>query len=338
MIRKIFSNTWKQITRAGWTAWASVSVMSLAFLVAIIFGGLAYISNLYISFIESKSNILVFFEEGMDRAIVDDLQAEWINNPKIKSITYTSEDDAYQIYSDYTAVVQKEIYAVLKTKENKTLPSSLDIQIYSLEDLQALKSELEIDIEEANATLVKTVPTDENLDPASAPKTQYLYSQDPTQKPIVLKVDDESLDQLRQVLYFLRLVGIIVLAILFVGIFFFAFMTVEFRLQSQMEEIGVMQLVGGSLFFIRSPYVLEGGFYGLMGALISSLMVGGFLLIVFVFNSTSTVAVFLYEILNKLSWPYVTNLGWVAIVLGICSIGFLLGSVSSFLSIRRYIR
>lgn len=336
MIGKIISNTFKQISRAGWTAWASVSVMTLAFLVAIIFGGLAYISNLYISFIESKSNILVFFEEGMDREVVNQLHDKWVNNPRIKEITYTSEEDAYQIYSDYTAVVQKEIYAVLKTKENKKLPSSLDIQIYSLEDLEALKSELETDIEAANATLVK--PSENSSDsPVSGP-VEYLYSQDPTQKPIVLKVDDESLDQLRQVLYFLRLVGIIVLAILFIGIFFFAFMTVEFRLQSQMEEIGVMQLVGGSLFFIRSPYVLEGGFYGLMGALLSSLMVGGFLMIVFVFNSTSTVAVFLYEILNKLSWPYVTNLGWVGIIAAICFVGFLLGSVSSFLSIRRYIR
>lgn len=337
MLGRIFSNTAKQISRSGWSAWASISVMTLAFLVATIFGGLAFISNIYIQYIESKSNVLVFFEEGMDKTVIDNLQQKWANNPKIKSITYTSEEDAYQLYADYTAVVQKEVYAVLKTKESKTLPSSLDIQIYSLEDLQSLKSELERDIEEANKSLI-IVDTSTSTQPTSFPVVNYKFSKDPTQKPIVLKVDDQSLDQLRQVLYFLRVVGIAVLAILFIGIFFFTFLAIEFRLQSQTEEIGVMQLVGGSLFFIRSPYVLEGGFYGFVGAAVSSLIIGGFLVAVFVFNKSSTVSVFLYKMFNQLPWPTITELGWISIVLGLSLTGFLIGALSSYLSIRRYIR
>jgi len=344
MLGRIFSNTSKQISRSGWSAWASVSVMALAFLVATIFGGLAFISNIYIQYIESKSNVLVFFEEGMDKAVVENLQTKWANNPKIKDITYTSEEDAYSLYADYTAVVQKEVYTVLKTKESKTLPSSLDIQIFSLAELTALKSDLEADIEEANKSLqiVNTseteTETETELNPTSFPQAMYQYSKDPTQKPIVLKVDDQSLDQLRQVLYFLRIVGVAVLAILFIGIFFFTFLAIEFRLQTQTEEIGVMQLVGGSLFFIRSPYILEGGFYGLVGAGISSLLIGGFLVAVFILNKSSTVSVFLYKMFNQLPWPEVTTLGLIGIVVGLSFTGFLIGALSSYLSIRRYIR
>lgn len=335
MFSRILSNTAKQISRSGWSAWASISVMTLAFLVATIFGGLAYISNIYIQYIESKSNVLVFFEEGMDKSVVESLQNKWANNPKIKAITYTSEEDAYQLYADYTAVVQKEVYTVLKTKESKTLNSSLDIQIYSLSDLQSLKSELEADIEDANKSLVIV---DTSAEPVSFAQVQYKYSKDPTQKPILLKVDDQSLDQLRQVLYFLRIVGVAVLAILFIGIFFFTFLAIEFRLQSQTEEIGVMQLVGGSLFFIRSPYILEGGFYGFVGAAVSSLIIGGFLVAVFVLNKSSTVSVFLFKMFNQLPWPPITDFGWIGIVGGLSLIGFLIGALSSYLSIRRYIR
>lgn len=335
MFSRILSNTAKQISRSGWSAWASISVMTLAFLVATIFGGLAYISNIYIQYIESKSNVLVFFEEGMDKSVVESLQNKWANNPKIKAITYTSEEDAYQLYADYTAVVQKEVYTVLKTKESKTLNSSLDIQIYSLSDLQSLKSELEADIEDANKSLVIV---DTSAEPVSFAQVQYKYSKDPTQKPILLKVDDQSLDQLRQVLYFLRIVGVAVLAILFIGIFFFTFLAIEFRLQSQTEEIGVMQLVGGSLFFIRSPYILEGGFYGFVGAAVSSLIIGGFLVAVFVLNKSSTVSVFLFKMFNQLPWPPITEFGWIGIVGGLSLIGFLIGALSSYLSIRRYIR
>lgn len=338
MLGRIFANTAKQISRSGWSAWASISVMTLAFLVATIFGGLAYVSNVYIQYIESKSNVLVFFEEGMDKEVIDALQSKWANNPKVKDITYTTEEDAYNLYADYTAVVQKEVYTVLKTKESKTLPSSLDIQIYSLSELAALKSDLEADIEAANKDLqiINTSQVSEN--PASFPQVTYQYSKDPTQKPIVLKVDDQSLDQLRQVLYFLRVVGIAVLAILFIGIFFFTFLAIEFRLQSQIEEIGVMQLVGGSLFFIRSPYILEGGFYGLVGAAISSLLIGGFLVAVFILNKSSTVSVFLYKMFNQLPWPDISGLGLVAVVIGLSLVGFLIGALSSYLSIRRYIR
>lgn len=339
MLGRIFANTAKQISRSGWSAWASVSVMTLAFLVATIFGSLAFISNIYIQYIESKSNVLVFFEEGMDKEVIESLQTKWANNPKIKDITYTSEEDAYTLYADYTAVVQKEVYTVLKSKESKTLPSSLDIQIYSLSELTALKSDLEADIEAANKTL-QIIDTTESSEenPISFAQPTYQYSKDPTQKPIVLKVDDQSLDQLRQVLYFLRIVGVAVLAILFIGIFFFTFLAIEFRLQSQTEEIGVMQLVGGSLFFIRSPYILEGGFYGFVGAAISSLLIGGFFVAVFVLNKSSTVSVFLYKMFNQLPWPEVTTLGWIGIVGGLSLTGFFIGALSSYLSIRRYIR
>ena len=338
MFGRIFANSAKQISRSGWSAWASISVMTLAFLVATIFGGLAYVSNVYIQYIESKSNVLVFFEEGMDSEVIKSLETKWANNSKVKDITFTSEADAYTLYADYTAVVQKEVYTVLKTKESKTLPSSLDIQIYSLSDLVALKSDLEADIEAANKDLqiINTSQVSEN--PASFPQVTYQYSKDPTQKPIVLKVDDQSLDQLRQVLYFSRVVGIAVLAILFIGIFFFTFLAIEFRLQSQTEEIGVMQLVGGSLFFIRSPYILEGGFYGLVGAAISSGLIGGFLFVVFVLNKSSTVSVFLYKMFNQLPWPNVTAVGLLGIVVGLSLVGFLIGALSSYLSIRRYIR
>ncbi len=338
MFGRIFANSAKQISRSGWSAWASISVMTLAFLVATIFGGLAYVSNVYIQYIESKSNVLVFFEEGMDSEVIKSLETKWANNSKVKDITFTTEADAYTLYADYTAVVQKEVYTVLKTKESKTLPSSLDIQIYSLSDLVALKSDLEADIEAANKDLqiINTSQVSEN--PASFPQVTYQYSKDPTQKPIVLKVDDQSLDQLRQVLYFSRVVGIAVLAILFIGIFFFTFLAIEFRLQSQTEEIGVMQLVGGSLFFIRSPYILEGGFYGLVGAAISSGLIGGFLFVVFVLNKSSTVSVFLYKMFNQLPWPNVTAVGLLGIVVGLSLVGFLIGALSSYLSIRRYIR
>jgi cell division protein FtsX len=347
MLGRILANTKKQIFRSGWIGWASVSVMVLAFLVGIIFGGLAYVSNLYIQFIEHKSNLLVFFAEGMDQQITDELWGKWKEIPEIKDIGYTSEEKAYLDYSDYTERVQPEIYAVLKTKEEQILPSSLDIQIWSLDDLESVKTILQRDIEaELKELEITSLEGESEMSPVSFPTEsevvsmpKYKYSVDnPYEPPIRLEVDDESLDQLRQVLFTLRVAGIFVITLLFIVIVFFTFMTVEFRLFNQMEEIGVMQLVGGSLFFIRAPYILEGGFYGFLGALVASLILAGILIAVFVLNSDSAVTLFFYENFNNLPWPSISEIGWVFVIALLSFGGFVLGSVSSFLAIRRYIR
>jgi cell division transport system permease protein len=161
---------------------------------------------------------------------------------------------------------------------------------------------------------------------------------DPTDPPIELVIDDQTLDELRQVFSALRVGGTIVLALLFVIIFFFTLMTVEFRTYNRMEEIGVMQLVGGSLFYIRAPYILEGGFYGVLGALISSLILGAVGIGIFVLNPTSALAIFIHERISILPLPMITLWGWILVILVQVLLGFLLGGISSFLAIRRYIK
>ena len=358
MLTRILNNTTKQISRSGWAGWGSIGVMTMAFLVASIFGSLAFISNLYINFIEQKSNLLVFFEVGVEPEILEELKTEWEGIDEIKSISFTSEEQAYELYSDYTARIRPEIYAVLKTQDEKKLPSSLDIQIYTLEDLDSVKAQIQKDIEEKlnELIIVEAVDNVESEDTEAADDTQaadselvqtqdqpdqrvrYKYSKDPFDPPIQLMVDNENLEQLRQVFFAVRIVGFAVISLLFVVIFFFTFMTVEFRLSNQMEEIGVMQLVGGSLFFIRAPYILEGGFYGVIGSLISSLLIGSVLIFQFALNQDSQVSLFVYENFNKFSWPDFSYLHWAFVIVLMSFVGFLIGALSSYLSIKRYIR
>jgi len=318
MISRIFSNTKKQISRSGWVAWSSVAIMALAFFVATIFGGLAYLSNLFIQFVETKDNVLVFFEVGTEESIVGELRTKWEAMPEIKKIDFTSEEQAYSLYlaeTEYTMPVEHQLLQEFED-EQKLLPSSLDIQLYNLQDLSKVKDTLLSDIEKQLETM------------------EY----DPNSVPIDLRIDDETLQELRVVFSFLRIGGAVVLSLLFVIIFFFTLMTVEFRTFNRMEEIGVMQLVGGSLWYIRAPYILEGGFYGLAGALISSILIGGVGIAVFLVDPSSVLSVFLRERLQVLPLPYITAFGWLAIIGILSFMGFAVGSISSYLAIRKYIK
>src|SRR6185369_8793557 len=158
MFSRILTNTKKQIQRSGFAGWGSLSVMTLAFLVACIFAGLAYFSNLWIQYIESRSNVLVFFDVGTDPQIINNLKDKWKDLPQIKSISFTSEEDAYKMFGDYSSKVQPVQYDALQTNQfiNGKLNSSLDIQIYSLSDLKSLQSIIQKDVEEANKALIIT--------------------------------------------------------------------------------------------------------------------------------------------------------------------------------------
>lgn len=337
MLGRILSNTRKQIWRSGWTAWASVSVMTLAFLVAVIFGGLAYFANLNIQSIEAKNNMIVFFNPGVDVAIINKLWDSWKLVPQIKAIHYLSEEDAYKLYSDYTARVNPEMYEALKSFREPKLNSSLEIQLKSLDDFEKVKKILQQNIESELAVL-EIVPADAPQSYTTSAPKKYKFSDVEGRAPIVLKSDDSRLEQQREIFNALRIAGMVIITLLFIVIVFFTFMTVEFRLYNQMEEIGVMQLVGGSLLFIRAPYVLEGGFYGFFGALIATLMIGSVLIGTFVLDKTSAISRFVYENFSQLPWPHISSLGWIIVFFGLAIVGFVIGSVSSFISIRRYIR
>lgn len=389
MFSRILSNTRKHITRSGWIGFASIFTMSLAFIVVTIFGSLAFVSNLYLNYIESRSNLFVFFAEGMDLNIIDELKVKWQTIPDIKNITYLSEEDAYNDYSAYAQRAKLEdIYEVLQIKDDKKLDSSLEIQLYSLNNLEQIQKTLQKDIDlklkdliiintstvappitqttdplttSPQTNVVETAPIDgavitnpgtttdtaNTTNPSTAleptievnpAQVTYKYSLDPTVPPISLKVNSDTLAAFSQMFSELRVAGLVIISLLVLVVVFFIFMTTEFRLFNQMEEIGVMQLVGGSLSFIRAPYILEGGFYGFMGAFISSGLIA--LSAFVIMNGRVEIATFSFIIQNfaQLPWPEITTGGWVTLFLGSCGIGFVLGSVSSYLSIRRYIR
>lgn len=372
MFIRILSNARKHIVRSGWIGFASVFVMTLAFLVASIFAGLAFIANLNIQNIESKSNVLVFFNVGMDQEVIQRLQSKWDTLEDVNNISYLSEEQAYSTYAEYTSRLLPEIYKVLNEFEEKKLPSSLEIKLSRLDNIRDLQKAIQSDIEEELKRLVileletgadtdnttqaveTTAETENIVDEVTAQTekeinsltvvdlyardTRYKYSEEPGDIPISLVVDAENLSKQKDVFFQLRIAGIATMSLLMLFVVIFVFMTTEFRLFNQKEEIGVMQLVGGSLFFIRSPYVIEGGFYGLMGALLSMFIVGGLYVALFVLNQSSSFSQYIYAQFGQLPWPQFTPAGWAALIGGLAVTGFLLGAVSSYMSIRRYIR
>lgn len=102
--------------------------------------------------------------------------------------------------------------------------------------------------------------------------------------------------------------------------------TIRLGVFSRRNEIEIMQLVGASPAFIRWPFILEGAFYGLMGALIA----------VFFLEPSAGALTKKLAVLFPLL-PEATGKELLGIMLLLLLLGTLVGSSGSYLSVNRYL-
>jgi cell division transport system permease protein len=90
-------------------------------------------------------------------------------------------------------------------------------------------------------------------------------------EPIVSNVKEQQklVDQLLSVTNILRTGGTVVLVVVGIIALFIIVNTIRLAVVARSEEIEIMRLVGASDAFIRWPFVFEGAFVGLLGALIT---------------------------------------------------------------------
>jgi cell division transport system permease protein len=79
-------------------------------------------------------------------------------------------------------------------------------------------------------------------------------------------------DTLVSITNFLRTGGLVVLGLVAVTVLFIIVNTIRLAVVARAEEIEIMRLVGASDAFIRWPFVFEGAFVGLAGAMVTLLI------------------------------------------------------------------
>ncbi len=123
--------------------------------------------------------------------------------------------------------------------------------------------------------------------------------------------------------------GIVASFILALMAVFVTFNTIRLTMFNWKDEISVMKLVGGSNWYIRGPFLVEGMIYGAVAAIIALVLMYPALYLV-----SPKVTSFLPEV--DLLYFFEVNLWQIFILL--VSVGVALGSISSLIAIRRYLR
>lgn len=281
----------KYIRRSPYQSIAASLIMSLTFLTIAVFAIMTIISIRAIDYFEARPQLSVFLADEADRSDIDSLTSQLQNTGKAQSIRFVSKEEALKIYQEQNS--DDQLLLDLVTAE--ILPASLDVQAYDAIDLAAL------------ARIAQDSPVVEEV----------VYQED-------------IVNTLTQFTNGVRQIGIAIIGVLVLVSIFVILTIIGIKITVRRDEIEIMKLIGASNWFIRTPFILEGMFYGAVGAIIG----WGIAYAVLYFYATPQIKGFFGNI-PVLPIDPVYMLG---ILGGLFLSAIILGAFSSFLAVLRYLK
>lgn len=277
-----------------------VMVITLSFLVGLIFGNAALQSTL--DSLKQKVDMNVYFVPTADPQDVLALKAILEKKPEVASVTYTSREDAL------TALKQRHpddgtVDAINELGDNP-LGAVLNVQTKDPSHYEALARFLQTD------TAVS-----------------------PNGVSIVRKVNfydhETAINALSRIINATNRLGSILTVVFVLISLVIAFNTIRLTIYNSREEIAVMKLVGATNKYVRGPFMVSGVMCGIVASLFTLL-----LFFVVIYYSRSFTQNFFIGI-DFLQY-YVANFGQIfGVAVGS---GVLIGAISSYLAVRRYLK
>ncbi|MEX0931865.1 MAG: permease-like cell division protein FtsX [Candidatus Paceibacterota bacterium] len=299
VVRAGFVNFW----RSGFVSLSSVVVMVTTLLVI---GSLLFVGTLLsstLSQIESKVDINVYFNIDADEGSILVLKQNLENLPEVSQIEYVDRDEALAKFKERHKDDITTLQALEEIGDNP-LGGYLNITARQTSQYEGIVSFLDSE-----------VPTDEE---GNSIIQNINYNQNRV-----------AIDRLTQIIESAERFGIAVTVLFVVMSVMITFNTIRLAIFVSKEEISIMRLVGASNMYIRGPFVVVGMMYGLASGIIAILIFYPvtYWLGPITQNFFTGINIFHY---------YLNNFGSIFLVL--VGSGVLLGAISSYLAVRRYLK
>ncbi len=287
---KTFKTTSHNIRRSPYQAFAAVFVMTLTFLFISFFTFLLYGSTKAISYFESRPQVTAFFRQEVKQADINNLKNDLMTTNKVASIKFVSKQDALKIYREQN----KNDPLLLELVTADILPASLEISTIKIVDLAEINSKL---------------------------KESPLVSEVVFQKDVVSVLTSWT--------NALRSIGLGLIIVLSLVSIFIMVIIIGVKISQKKQDIEIMRLIGAGGWYIRWPFMLEGIFYGAVGAILGWLISTGAL-----WYTTPFLSSFLKGIpIFPLPLAFLFGLLGMEIMVAI-----ILGTLSSFVAVLRYLK
>lgn len=284
--------------RNGWLSAATIAIM---FLVLVGFGCLlifSSVTNIFISDIQDKIDISVYFKTDTPEDEILKIKKALESLTEVKSIEYISRDEALKIFK-LQHQTDDTVSQALEELSVNPLSASLNIRARELKDYSVIASYLG---KEDFKNFISKVSYTQNVN---------------------------VIDRLKRIKGIVEQGGFVMIVFISLIAALIIFNTIRLAIYSNREEIGIMRLVGGSNFFIRGPYLIEGMLYGFISGVLS---VG--IISLLVYYTAPYLKIFVPDING---WGYYTA-RLSGFFMWQLSFGIGLGIISSYIAVRKYLK
>lgn len=294
---RIARTSFRSFCRNWWLSLAATLIMVLTLITIAFFVSLLVITNKTTQSLRDKADLIVYFQDSASKDQIFALQNILVSRTDVKNVDYISKEKALERWKSQQG--NETVKNYINEAENP-LPQSLEVKAQQPEDLDRINT--------------------------------YLQGED--YKPIVKQISYEKnkqmINKLVNITHFVKKVGYSLSTVFVLIAILIIYNTVRLTIFARSEEIDIMKLVGGSDWYIRGPFVLEGIGYGILGAIISSV-------VFFLFYRLTIPQAESYLGLSNMNTSFL-GLNTALINLMQFAAGILLGGFCSVIAVKRHLK
>ena len=282
---------------------AAIAVMVIT-LTIILFSVLTNISfSNTISQITAQIDISVYLKDSVNQSQTNVLVTNLRHLTDVKSVTYLNKNQVLAQYEAQNSNNSQLLSAISQT--SNPLPATIIIKPYDLNRISDIKNYL---IKPSIAALQSDPPS---------------YSGD----------RELAINRITHATNILRQIGVVAIVVFLIVSALIIFNTIQMTIFNRRDEIQTMRLLGASKTYIRGPFIVESMIYGIVAAGVSILLINELFV-----AATSAFQANSLGILNiGYANTYFDNHFFLFLSMQLV-IGIIIGSVSSFIATRRYLK
>lgn len=284
--------------RNGWLSFATVSVLAISLYIISVTAILGVTANIVLQNIQDKINVSVYFNPDVEENAILEIKNKLVGYQEIKSIEYVSKDQALEEFKKF-GDNKPSISQALEELGDNPLLASLVIKANSPDQYDII---------------TKSISGSSFSDSVSL---------------IDFEENKEVIERMISIINLVEKIGLTLgIIFVFIGILI-TFNAIRLTMYAHKQEFEIMRLVGASNLYIRMPFIFEGIFYGISSAIIVmiALLATSKFLAPITEGSISGGDIFSFYLSNFF------------IILGALLLsGILLGTISGFIAIRRYLK
>ena len=299
-LQRIFIFAWQSFWRNFWLSVVTISIIVLTFISINFLILVNVITDNAITIVQNRVDVSLYFRPDATEGQVKEVESFLSALTQVKKINYVSQQEALdkfrQKHRQDTVVIES-----LEELEENPIGATLQIKAKDISEFQSI-----VDVVENSK--YNNLILDKNFD---------------DHKIYIARIQNFS-DSVSRIGLLASIVFIAIASLI-------VFNTIRVAIYTQRQEIGVMKLVGATNWFIRSPFLLEGVFYGVIACVIAIVVVYPLLGLVqpYINNFFLTEEFNITEYFNKNFWQ-IFGLELLIIIL--------INIISSSIAIRRYLK